>query len=442
MRLTILGGGGFRVPQVHQALLDDPEHLIDELVLHDTDPARLTVIEQVLAGQSAGARGAGQVRVTATSDLQSALRATDFVFSAIRVGGLEGRVTDERSALALGVLGQETTGPGGIGYAVRTLPVAWQIAKTVAAVAPSAYVINFTNPAGIITEGMQQVLGDRVVGICDTPSGLGIRLARLYDVSPDQVRLDYVGLNHLGWLRHAWTGGRDLVAQVLADDDRLQELEEGRLFGADFLRGLGMLPNEYLYYYYRNLDAVAALESAEQTRGEYLVRQQTGFYRAATGADPATALDLWAAARADRETTYMSEAREADEERPDTGGGGYEGVALDVMRCLATGQSRTMILNVRNGSTLPQLSPEAVIEVPSLVDGGGVRPFATTAPPPAALGLMTQLKGVEQQVIAAVAAADERLLAAALGQHPLVRSLAAAEQLASSYLARSSPPRR
>ncbi|WP_265442679.1 6-phospho-beta-glucosidase [Flexivirga meconopsidis] len=433
MKLTVLGGGGFRVPQVYRALLDDPEHLIDEIVLHDNDQGRLDVIEQVLAGEAASAPGAA-VRVRATDDLETALQATDFVFSAIRVGGLQGRVADERSALDLGVLGQETTGPGGIGYAVRTLPVAWHIANTVAAVAPSAYVINFTNPAGIITEGMQQILGDRVVGICDTPSGLGTRLATLYDVSPGEVRLDYVGLNHLGWLRHAWTGGRDLVAEVLRDEGRLLQLEEGQLFGADFLRGLGMLPNEYLYYYYRNREAVAALESAAQTRGEYLLQQQTDFYRAAAGADPAAALALWRRARADRETTYMSEAREADKERPDTAGGGYEGVALEVMRCLATGRARTMILNVRNGSTLPQLPPDAVIEVPALVDGGGVRPFATAPPPTAALGLMTQLKGVEQQVIAAVAAGDAHELAAALAQHPLVGSVAVAEQLASGYL--------
>src|SRR5690606_1986786 len=148
-----------------QGDLADPA--VDEVVLHDVDPRRLRVISTVLGQMSAGAPRAPKVTVTA--DLDQALTGVDFVFSAIRVGGLAGRAADERVAASLGVLGQETTGPGGIAYGLRTVPVALNIAERVRHVAPHAWVINFTNPAGMITEAMSAVLGDRVIGICDSP---------------------------------------------------------------------------------------------------------------------------------------------------------------------------------------------------------------------------------------------------------------------------------
>ncbi|MGO4749203.1 6-phospho-beta-glucosidase, partial [Streptomyces sp. 2MCAF27] len=202
MRLTVLGGGGFRMPLVYRALLDnnaadgDAAGRCTELVLFDTDRGRLDAIGAVLAEQAAGRPGAPAVR--ATTDLDDALRGADFVFSAIRVGGLAGRARDERVPLAEGVLGQETVGAGGVLYGLRTLPVALKIAERIAAVAPDAWVINFTNPAGMVTEAMQRVLGDRVIGICDSPVGLCRRAARALGADPGRASYDYVGLNHLG----------------------------------------------------------------------------------------------------------------------------------------------------------------------------------------------------------------------------------------------------
>ncbi|HET9381844.1 MAG TPA: 6-phospho-beta-glucosidase, partial [Streptomyces sp.] len=166
MRLTILGGGGFRVPLVYGALLSDrAEGRVTHVVLHDLDAGRLSAVTRVLAEQAAGVPDAPEV--SATTDLDEALRGADFVFSAIRVGGLQGRADDERVALAEGVLGQETVGAGGIAYGLRTVPVAVDIARRVARLAPDAWVINFTNPAGLVTEAMSRHLGDRVIGICD-----------------------------------------------------------------------------------------------------------------------------------------------------------------------------------------------------------------------------------------------------------------------------------
>lgn len=196
------------MPLVYGALLGDhAEGRVSRVTLYDTDTGRLTAVARVLAEQARGIHDAPAV--VATDDLDEALRGADFVFSAIRVGGLEGRAADERVALDEGVLGQETVGAGGIAFGLRTVPVAVELARRIARLAPHAWVINFTNPAGLVTEAMSRHLGDRVIGICDSPVGLGRRIARVLGADPDRAWIDYVGLNHLGWVRGLHIEGRD-----------------------------------------------------------------------------------------------------------------------------------------------------------------------------------------------------------------------------------------
>ncbi|MFG2616186.1 6-phospho-beta-glucosidase [Streptomyces sp. NPDC048507] len=443
MRLTILGGGGFRVPLVYGALLADRgEGRVSHVTLYDADPARLTAMARVLAGQAAAAAVPDAPAVTATGDLDEALRGADFVFSAIRVGGLEGRAADERIALAEGVLGQETVGAGGIAYGLRTVPVVREIARRIARHAPDAWVINFTNPAGVVTEAMAEVLGDRVIGICDSPVGLGRRIARLLGARPQDAWIDYVGLNHLGWVRGLRVGGRDELPRLLADAGALESFEEGRLFGADWLRSLGAIPNEYLHYYYFNRDTVRAYQEAKQTRGAFLRDQQRAFYaeagRAADG--PAgQALAAWDRTRAEREATYMSENREVAgvgaREDSDLESGGYEKVALALMRAIARDERATLILNVRNRATLSVLDAEAVIEVPCLVDANGAHPVAVDPLPLHAVGLVTSVKAAEREVLAASASGARADAVKAFALHPLVDSVAVARRLLDGYAA-------
>jgi 6-phospho-beta-glucosidase len=228
VRVLILGGGGFRVPLICRELAVSGLP-VDEIVLYDVDPERLGVISAVLAG--------GGLPLRAVTDLDAALSGADVIFAALRVGGLDGRVADERSALDAGVIGQETVGAGGLSYA------------------PRAWVISMTNPAGIVTEVMAATLGPRVIGVCDSPMGLvrracaaagvdpGTRLAQV----PDGVEVDYLGLNHLGWLRALRVDGTDRLPGLLAGPDALKRTEEGQLFGTDLLQALGAIPNEYLY---------------------------------------------------------------------------------------------------------------------------------------------------------------------------------------------------
>jgi 6-phospho-beta-glucosidase len=428
VKLAIIGGGGFRVPLVYGALLQ--RRPFDEIVLHDVDPERLDRIAQVLEGQAA--EHGDRLPFRTTTDLDDALEGAGFVFVAIRVGGLEGRTIDEGVPLRHSVLGQETIGAGGICFALRTIPAMVGLAERTASRAPGAWLVNFTNPAGMVTEALQQVVGDRAVGICDTPSGLCRGVASVLQRSPAELRFDYFGLNHLGWLKAVHDESGDRLPELLSDDDALDELEEGRLFGAEWLRSLGMVPSEYLYYFYFAAETVAALE--QRPRGAYLLEQQAGFY-AATGDTPEQALARWRAAKDERDRTYMAEARNGHEgaSHGEDEPGGYEAEALAVVEAIASGAGAVRILNVANRSTLPFLDEHAVVEVPCVVGASGIRPLAVGPVPDHARALIDTVKAVERTTIEAALTGSTALAVKALALHPLVPSVSVARAIFAEY---------
>ena len=461
MKLTILGGGGFRVPLVHEAVATAATGLtVDEIALHDVDPERLVTISAVIDEQRARLAAEGRAvalpRLIATTDLREAVTGADFVFSAVRVGGAEARTVDERVALGLGLLGQETIGPGGLAYALRTIPVALEIARTIAEVAPQAWTINFTNPAGIVTEAMRSVLGDRVVGICDTPIGLVRRVGRL--LGADLVagergaEVDYVGLNHLGWLRSVRLEGTDRLPGLLADDAALEEIEEARLIGKDWVRADGALPNEYLFYYLHTDEAIRRITAAATTRGEFLAKQQGDFYLAAAEADgrgPGEAcctspLDLWRATLHEREATYMAESRDEERREEDVAGGGYQEVAMRLMTAIATGRRERMILDVGNIAAgredapaseriVPELPADCVLEVLCEVDGDGVRPLPIAPIELGRLGMMSALRSSERAILEAATTGSREAAWRGFSTHPLVSSPALGRALLEGY---------
>jgi 6-phospho-beta-glucosidase len=447
MKLTIVGGGGFRVPLVYGALLARAERLsLSELVLHDVDATRLDRIASVLDGLAA--EHGGRLPFRTTTDLAGAVEGADFVFSAIRVGQLEGRVVDESVPLGLGVLGQETTGPGGICFALRTIPVMVALAQVIAERAPRAWLINFTNPAGMVTEALQQVLGERAIGICDSPSGLCRRVAAALGRRPDELWFDYFGLNHLGWLKGVRDEQGEQLPALLEDDARLARFDEGRLFGGEWLRSLGMIPNEYLYYFYYSSDTVEAIRDGPAARGAFLLAQQRAFYRQ-DGQGPAEALAAWRATRHDRERTYMAEARGAagDGSERDAGagtgpaspagaGGGYEHEAMAVLEAIALNTRAVLILNTANRSSLPVLDDRAVVEVPAVVGRAGPVPLAVGAVPAHAGALVALIKEVERTTIDAALTGSRDLAIKALALHPLVPSVATARAIFDGYRAR------
>jgi 6-phospho-beta-glucosidase len=434
VKLTIVGGGGFRVPLVYGALLEKAERLrLDEVVLHDIDGDRLHRIGAVLDGLAAehGAR----LPFRTTTDLHEAVEGADFVFCAIRSGQLEGRVVDESVPLSLGVLGQETTGPGGICFALRTIPEMVALAEVMAERAPRAWLINFTNPAGMVTEAVQQVLGERAVGVCDSPSGLCRRVARALGRDPGDLAFDYFGLNHLGWLKGARDRDGELLPGLLGDDERLAGFEEGRLFGGDGLRTLGMIPNEYLYYFYYASDTVDAIRESPRSRGGFLLEQQRAFYAQNGQAGP-EALAAWRATRHDRERTYMAEARSAAGDAGEheiEANSGYEAEAMAVLEAMALNTRAVLILNTANRSSVPVLDARAVVEVPTVVGRAGPVPLAVGGVPGHAGALMSLMKDVERTTIEAALTGSRALALRALALHPLVPSVNTARAIFDGY---------
>ncbi|HEY3649088.1 MAG TPA: 6-phospho-beta-glucosidase [Streptosporangiaceae bacterium] len=438
MRVTILGGGGFRVPLICRELAASGL-AIGEVVLYDVVPERLGVISAVLAADGLPLRS--------TTDLEVALRGADVIFAALRVGGLDGRVADERSALDAGVIGQETVGAGGLSYAARAVPVVDAIARRVAELAPRAWVISMTNPAGIVTEVMAATLGPRVIGVCDSPTGLvrracaaagvdpGTRLAQV----PDGVEVDYLGLNHLGWLRGLRVDGTDRLPGLLADPDALKRTEEGRLFGADLLQALGVIPNEYLYWYYARSEALRDVRGAGRTRAEHVRAEQQRFF-AAAAADPGRAAALWAEANDERNRSYFAELRSGERDAADVEAGGYEAIAIGLATALTAGTEvkgsapARLILNVRNGRTVPALAPDAVIETVCRVDSAGAVPLPAPPPSDHELGLMSTVKSCERAIASAALTGSATDALRAFALHPLVGSLEAARTLSGAAL--------
>ncbi|ROQ60454.1 6-phospho-beta-glucosidase [Rathayibacter sp. PhB152] len=431
MKLVLLGGGGFRVPLVFSALVRDHEPgRVTSVALVDTDRSKLEVTARILAEQSAPHADAPVVSIH--TDLEEALPGADFVFSAIRVGGMTGRWSDERIGLSHGVIGQETVGYGGISYALRTLPVVMRLAETIKRLAPEAWVINFTNPAGVVTEAMSQVLGDRVIGICDSPIGLARRALGALGVQSAEARIEYAGLNHLGWVRSLVVDGVDRLPELLEQPERLESFEEGRLFGADWIRTLGVLPNEYLHYYSFTREVLHADQLAPRSRGGYLVEQQGRFYAEAAHSAHSP-LALWEACRHDREQTYMASNRQSvgmgERDEDDLVSGGYEDVAIALMRGIAHDQSARLILNVPNRGVLDLLDDEAVVEVPCIVDATGAHPVPGSSIPDFGRGLVTSVKYVERQTIEAALSGSRAAAVRALAHHPLIDSVGIARAL-------------
>jgi 6-phospho-beta-glucosidase len=457
MKLTVLGGGGVRVPAFIRGLLSSRVAVFDEICLFEPDELRRKTTGR-LSVELAGALGRpGAVQLTA--DAEQALASADFVFSAIRVGGDAARVVDEEVALRRGIVGQETTGPGGCAMALRTIPVLLGYCDILARCAPGAVLINFTNPVGVITQAISLRTSVRVVGVCDTPSSTLDRLAGFLGADRDRVSFSYGGLNHLGWITSFAVDGEERIGTLL---DRYEELRRFDHVFAAFdpaqVRRLGAIPTEYVYYFYEPARYVAAVARAGASRGADVLRLNSELLAAIASAFAAGGVDdAWSAystLMGIRRDTYMrtdtdgdnaqaqARARRAAAGPADSDGGrpgGYAGVALQVIDGLTARSPGEVIVNTRNGASLGFLDPDDVVEVPALVHGGGVSPLAIGRLPRSAIGLITQTKEYERELVEAAVTGDAGLAALALAVHPLVPGVTVAREMISEYRERHGP---
>jgi 6-phospho-beta-glucosidase len=409
MKVAVVGGGSTYTPE----LVDGVARLagragVSELVLVDPDSARLDVVGPFSARIM---RAAGHpAPVTWTTSLDEGLDGAGAVLLQLRIGGQAARQRDETWPLEYGCVGQETTGAGGFAKALRTVPVVLDIAERARRRAVAgAWIIDFTNPVGIVTRALLDA-GHRAVGLCNVAIGFQRSFAALLGVDPAQVSLDHVGLNHLTWERAAMVNGTDRLPELLAAHG--PEITEKTGQPGGVLAELGAVPSYYLRYFYCH-DAVVAEQQRGVTRAEEVARLERELL--AMYADPAL----------DRKPELLGER----------GGAFYSEAAVALLVSLVTDRRDTQVVNVRNAGTLPFLPDEAVIEVPSVIGAGGASPVPVAPLDPRLSGLVGHVSAYEELAVEAAVRGGRGRVVDALLAHPLIGQYDLAHQLADRLIA-------
>ena len=450
MKLAIIGGAGVRVPLVTNGLFrEETGIVVDELSLFDTNTERAATIARIC--EAMARRAGGKLRVSLPRSLDEALEGCSFVVSSIRVGGIDGRIRDERIALEHGLPGQETVGPGGFALALRTIPVLVDYGRRVAERAPQAWMINFTNPVGIMAEAfIREGISARCIGVCDTPREQFLHVAEALEIPLEAAYFDYLGLNHLGWIRAVLVHGRDVLQDLLSSDEALDRAYPLRLFSKSFLRTLRLLPTEYLFYYYSTREAFRTTVASGNTRGG-LIRELEGKLMQSVseaGQDERSVLAAYDLYLAGRNASYMAietggsiDAGGVDEARANLyqSAAGYERIALDVICAIHNNQARVMPVDVANQGAIQDLDSATAVEVPCAIDANGARPLATGRLPAQIRDLFFQVKEFERITVDAALRGSHSLAIDALAANPLVERRELAEKLVLEYQAAHAP---
>jgi len=408
MKIAVVGGGSTYTPELVSGLSRDRHRLdLRELVLHDIDPERRQVVGELAARMLERQGFGGELLVT--DDLDRAVDGADFVLIQIRVGGQTARLSDETVPLACGCIGQETTGAGGLGKALRTVPVVLGIAERVRELAPDgAWIVDFTNPVGIVTRALLDA-GHRAVGLCNVAIGFQRNIAGRLGVAPEAVVVDQVGLNHLTWVRAVWVEGRDVLAELLEEHgDELAEMVD---LPRRLLEELGAIPSYYLRYFYAH--------------DEVLEEQLVGVPRAVEVAEiERELLELYRDAE-------LSEKPALLERR---GGAFYSEAAIGLIGSLVTGDGAVHEVDLRNAGTLDGLAGDDVVEVPARVRADSIDPLPQSPLAPELLGLVQHVAAYERLAVQAATTGDPVLVRKALLAHPLVGQHRLADELAERLL--------
>jgi 6-phospho-beta-glucosidase len=411
MKLAVVGGGSTYTPELIDGFARLRDSLpVEELALIDPDAHRLELVgglaRRIFAKQ--GHPG----RVLTTSDLEAGVTGADAVLLQLRVGGQTARNQDETWPLECGCVGQETTGAGGLAKALRTVPVVLDIAERVRRRNPDAWIVDFTNPVGIVTRALLTA-GHRAVGLCNVAIGFQRKFAKLLGVAPDEVSLDHVGLNHLTWERAVRLGGPDgedvlpkLLAEhgdAIADDLRMPRALVDRL---------GVVPSYYLRYFYQHDAVVRELKSKPSRAAEVAAIERR-------------LLEMYADPALDEKPELLGKR----------GGAFYSEAAVDLTSSLLRDTGEVRIVNTFNRGTLPFLPDDAVIEVPAAVDARGASPLPVSPLEPLYAGLVAHVTAYEDLALeAALKGGRERVFDALLA-HPLIGQIEYAEKLTDTLIA-------
>ena len=408
MKLAVVGAGSTYTPEVIDGLVRLRDLIdVDDLWLHDTNDERLRIVSG-LARRMLD-RAGHPVRVETTTRLEDAVEGADAVLIQIRIGGQAARMVDESVPLACGCLGQETTGFGGLAKALRTVPVVLDIAERVRTLAPDAWIVDFTNPVGIVTKALLDE-GHRAVGLCSAAMVFQRHFAMLLGVDPARIELDHLGLNHLTWEVGVRLDGGDVLPSLL--DAHAERVARATGLPAELVQRLGTVPSYYLHYFYEHDEVVG-----EQRRGTSRAEVVSEIER--------ELLELYADESLDEKPELLQQR----------GGAGYSEAAVELIASLlGTADSGRHVINLRNDGALPFLADDAVVEVPAVVARDGVRAADLPVLGPLERGLVSHVSAYEELALdAALRGGRERVFQALLA-HPLIGQAPLAERLADAMI--------
>lgn len=446
-KLTYIGGGGVRTPLVVFGVNEAAKDLdADELCLFDVDRERVELMAAL--GQAVVAREDGKLRVRVARTLEDALTGASFVMDSIRVGLIQGRSHDEIVARDCGYPGQETTGPAGIAMGLRNIPTVVAQAKLMEKYCPAAWLVSFTNPAGLVTQAVNQFTNANVVGICDTPNHLFHRIADALREPFDDVHCEYLGLNHLGWVRRILVRGNDVTADVLCNDDVLRRIYPAAMFDGDMIRELGLIPTEYLYFYYERSKALRNQIAQGSTRGTELIELNDRLFRSLKDAissnKPEEAVAAYIEYMDTRHASYMRLEAEGGSaikgnvrvlnEDPFRTAHGYHRVAVRVMRALSGSADGRVVVNARNNGSVNGVPDTDVVEGFASVSKNSIRLEEVGELPDSVRGLVFAVKAYERAVLDAIMSGSHGGVRKAMLIHPAIGEWSPSRRLLESLL--------
>lgn len=417
LKVAVIGGGSSYTPEIVEGFIKRYDEMpIRELWLVDIEQGKHKLdIVGALAKRMVEQSGL-PIEVHLTLDRREAIEGADFVTTQMRVGLLEARRRDEHIPISHGVIGQETTGPGGMFKALRTVPVILDICKDIEELAPNAWLLNFTNPAGIVTEAVLKHTKVKSVGLCNSPINFYKFLAKEYGVTEREVLPEFVGINHLHWVTAAYVNGEDKLPELIGKGREYTASNVTALdWDADFLSSLGAIPTYYLRYFYMTdkmlADMTASMEK-DGTRADIVSRVETELF------------ELY-------KDVHLKEKPKQLEQR---GGAYYSEAAVNLMHSLYTDKRDIQTLNVKNGNIIPFLPQDASIEVNCVVTAQGPTPIPLRTIPEHVTGLLHAVKTYESLTIQAAITGDRGIALQALVHHPLVPSVTVAKALLEEML--------
>jgi 6-phospho-beta-glucosidase len=400
IRLCIVGAGSSYTPELIRGIigLDPMELPITSINMHDIDARRL----DIMAGLSARMlKAAGKkIHVTSCPTLPESLTDVDFVVTQIRVGGMAARILDEKIPMKYGIIGQETTGPGGMFKALRTIPRMLEVADAVAKFAPDAFILNYTNPSGIITEAVTKHSQAKIIGLCSGIPCMQRDLKKdLGDTFPD-ISSRCIGLNHLGFIHRIFAGGTDVTREAIERHLALEPTgdDNAKRISNELARVIQAIPIGYVNYYFRRAMKIAELRAEPETRGEKVMKIESGILAQAA----------------------MTDAADFPSDLEKRGGGGYAEVTFDCMRAIWNDSGAAIACSVPNHGAVDGIDEDAVVEIVCRIGRQGATPLPVGTIPSAFRGLVQAVKSYETLTVQAAVTKDINHVYHALLNHPLV----------------------